>query len=163
MAENLNFETGESMCYNDSYTYCEECGRFYQYADALKACPEGWHLPTDNDWIVLEISMGMYGTEARASGWRGTPPGQAPLLMIGGKSGLDLGMCGVISPYFDETQGSIVTLKSSGFHKETYFWSATAKSNYSAWSGHFKNRASIKRSGQNKNDRLNVRCVKDSE
>lgn len=28
-------------------------GLFYNYEDALKACPEGWRLPTDEDWASL--------------------------------------------------------------------------------------------------------------
>ena len=28
-------------------------GRYYSYEDAVKACPEGWRLPTDADWASL--------------------------------------------------------------------------------------------------------------
>lgn len=79
MAENLNFETENSYCYNDSAEYCEKYGRFYTWAAAMDsvgawgangegcgygetcssaypvrgACPEGWHLPTQVEWKVL--------------------------------------------------------------------------------------------------------------
>ena len=41
-------------------------GRFYNYEDALNACPEGWRLPTEEDWLALGAAMGTtaekYGT-----------------------------------------------------------------------------------------------------
>ena len=35
MAENLNFETDNSFCYNDSAEYCEKYGRLYTWAAAM--------------------------------------------------------------------------------------------------------------------------------
>ena len=50
-------------------------GRFYNYEDALKACPEGWRLPTEEDWIAL-------GAALNASSEKyGTVPGVAARLM----------------------------------------------------------------------------------
>ena len=43
MAENLNYETEKSYCYNDSVEYCATYGRFYEWNAAMRACPEGWH------------------------------------------------------------------------------------------------------------------------
>jgi len=34
------------------------------------ACPEGWHLPSDDDWKVLEIHLGMTCLDACSTGWR---------------------------------------------------------------------------------------------
>jgi len=53
MAENLNFAAEGSRCYNDSTTYCEKYGRLYNWGTAMKACPSGWHLPSDTEWNVL--------------------------------------------------------------------------------------------------------------
>lgn len=33
-------------------------GRFYNYNDALTACPEGWRLPTEDDWMDLLEAVG---------------------------------------------------------------------------------------------------------
>ena len=33
--------------------YCQKYGRAYTWAAAMKACPAGWHLPSDDDWTIL--------------------------------------------------------------------------------------------------------------
>ncbi len=38
-------------------------GRFYSYEEAMKACPEGWRLPTDKEWAELASSIN--GKEAK--------------------------------------------------------------------------------------------------
>lgn len=45
--------TGDAYCFylNDSDS---EHGALYTYAAALNACPDGWHLPSDNEWTELE-------------------------------------------------------------------------------------------------------------
>ena len=58
MAENLNYETENSYCYNDSAEYCVKYGRLYTWAAATKACPSGWHLPDTIEWNVLFDEIG---------------------------------------------------------------------------------------------------------
>jgi len=54
MAENLNIETaGKSVCYKNKESNCDKYGRLYGWNTALKACPNGWHLPTAVEWGVL--------------------------------------------------------------------------------------------------------------
>lgn len=61
MAENLNFDnsataTGSidsSFCYDGIPANCEKYGRLYQEYAATAVCPEGWRLPTANDWRDL--------------------------------------------------------------------------------------------------------------
>ena len=36
-----------------------EYGGFYLYGSALVSCPNGWHLPTDEEWKRLEKKLGM--------------------------------------------------------------------------------------------------------
>ena len=73
MAENLNYKTKESYCYNDFAEYCTKYGRLYTWAAALKACPKGWHLPTRNESMTLYNSVGGYKTAAKmlksVNGW----------------------------------------------------------------------------------------------
>ena len=39
------------------------------------ACPCGWHMPSDEEWIELEMYLGMSHEEAYALGWRGSDEG----------------------------------------------------------------------------------------
>jgi len=58
MAENLNFVTENSWCYNDDAKNCEKYGRLYSLDAALKACPNGWRMSDDNDWSALVNTLG---------------------------------------------------------------------------------------------------------
>jgi uncharacterized protein (TIGR02145 family) len=53
MAENLDIETGNSVCYENKENNCKKYGRLYDWKTAMKACPGGWHLPTDKEWKKL--------------------------------------------------------------------------------------------------------------
>ena len=49
MAENLNYKSEYSSCYNDSLKNCSKYGRLYGGYEAKEVCPEGWRLPSRND------------------------------------------------------------------------------------------------------------------
>lgn len=53
MAENLNHQTDGSMCYENRSARCEKNGRLYLWNEAVTACPEGWHLPSRNEFEDL--------------------------------------------------------------------------------------------------------------
>jgi uncharacterized protein (TIGR02145 family) len=57
MAENLNYKTNNSWCYNND-SICNQYGRYYDWESAKKACPTGWHLPTNQDWDILNRYIG---------------------------------------------------------------------------------------------------------
>ena len=73
MAENLAFNPDVNGYWindkitNDGYKY----GNLYIWEVAQKVCPEGWHLPSNEEWQQLEISLGMSKSEAEAFGYRG--------------------------------------------------------------------------------------------
>jgi uncharacterized protein (TIGR02145 family) len=73
MAENLNYEAKGSKCYNDSTAYCNKYGRLYNWETAMKACPNGWHLPSYDEWNVLMVAVGGEETAGKylkaTSGW----------------------------------------------------------------------------------------------
>ena len=55
MNENLNITTSSgSWCYDDDDANCDIYGRLYSWGQALNVCPEGWHLPSDDEWKILE-------------------------------------------------------------------------------------------------------------
>lgn len=80
MAENMNFKSHESRCYAKVNDNCEKYGRLYSWDDAVsKACPEGWFLPSSDDFKTLIATVGGektagYALKAR-SGWLGDGSG----------------------------------------------------------------------------------------
>lgn len=74
---------------NDSVTYANSHGALYNWAAAMKGqtstadvpsgvqgvCPDGWHLPSDIEWQILEKSLGMSSELASQDGWHGTNEG----------------------------------------------------------------------------------------
>ena len=84
MAENLNYAYPKesaaatdslSFCYNNDPANCTTYGRLYTWAAAMDACPDGWYLPSNDEWDALETyvsanSSGGVGYALKAtSGW----------------------------------------------------------------------------------------------
>jgi uncharacterized protein (TIGR02145 family) len=73
MAENLNYETENSYCYKDSTENCKKYGRLYTWEAALNACPEGYHLPTEEEFATLISNVGGKETAGKmlksTTGW----------------------------------------------------------------------------------------------
>ncbi|SHG97422.1 major paralogous domain-containing protein [Fibrobacter sp. UWCM] len=53
MAENLNYKTDYSMCFDDLEENCAKYGRLYTYEDAVRVCPNGWHLPGIDEFLEI--------------------------------------------------------------------------------------------------------------
>jgi uncharacterized protein (TIGR02145 family) len=59
MAENMNYKTGKSWCYDNKDSNCDKYGRLYDWKTAMKkACPNGWHLPNIEEWDILVGTVG---------------------------------------------------------------------------------------------------------
>ena len=51
-------------------------GALYNWTAAVAACPSGWRLPTDTDWMRMEVYLGMSSAEVfDTDKWRGTDEG----------------------------------------------------------------------------------------
>lgn len=76
MVENLDYKAEDSYYFNnDSVKYAAEYGRLYSYEAAAEACPDGWKLPSDEDWKLLEMELSMQLSEANLEGPRGSNQG----------------------------------------------------------------------------------------
>ena len=53
MADNLNYATEASACPDGDSRNCKRLGRLYTWAEARSVCPEGWRLPTKEDFEAL--------------------------------------------------------------------------------------------------------------
>ena len=73
MAENLNYESKNSLCYGNSLESCSQYGRLYTWSDAKEVCPLGWHLPSKIEFDTLFFNVGGRATAGRVlkstSGW----------------------------------------------------------------------------------------------
>lgn len=49
---------GSGRPYVNEDIMSEVTGRFYSQEEALTACPEGWRLPSENDWVNLAKALG---------------------------------------------------------------------------------------------------------
>ena len=92
-------------------------GNYYTYYQALENCPDGWRLPSDDDWKQLEMALGMSKEEADKTGWR---TGAASLLTQGTEgTGLNFGFAGQLASY------STASIKEYHIGDYGYFWSST--------------------------------------
>jgi OOP family OmpA-OmpF porin len=58
MAENLAFKTEGSLANDNKGENAKIYGYLYNYETALKVCPAGWHLPSDDEWFTLVTFLG---------------------------------------------------------------------------------------------------------
>jgi uncharacterized protein (TIGR02145 family) len=79
MAENMKYAAEGSICYNaegsvSNYDGCEIYGRLYNLETAMGVCPEGWHLPTRDEWNLMVDVIGDrdYGSALKLKdvGWK---------------------------------------------------------------------------------------------
>lgn len=98
--------------------YSEKYGLLYSYDAALVAVPEGWRLPSDEDWMTLETTLGMNPAEAELfDTWRGK--GMATLMNKNGESGLNLQRGGA-NVYVEFNEEKYINKDENG-----YYWSST--------------------------------------
>jgi uncharacterized protein (TIGR02145 family) len=57
MAQNLNYQTDSSWCYDNADSNCVKYGRLYDWKIAATVCPKGWKLPSNEDWDKLEREL----------------------------------------------------------------------------------------------------------
>lgn len=139
MAQNLNFESEDSWCYDLAIANCDEFGRIYTWNSAMDACPDGWHLPDDTEWFAL---IDYYGGKHYAG----------KNLKEGGPSGFNVLMAG----YRDK----------AGFFgkvgESAYFWSSTEENReYASFKGMYHKVDNVGTYTYTKADGLSVRCIKD--
>ncbi len=61
MVKNLAYKTAQSM---ENTEFAEKnYGQYYTWEDACQVCPEGWHLPSDEEWKKLESWAGIADNE----------------------------------------------------------------------------------------------------
>ena len=77
-AQNLDYATNNSSYYNGVGAYGPFYGRLYIHDDALLACPQGWHIPSQAEWMVLINYLGGDNVAGRALKESGTSHWKSP-------------------------------------------------------------------------------------
>jgi uncharacterized protein (TIGR02145 family) len=135
-------------------------GVLYNWEAAKNSCPEGWHLPSDNEWKQLETELGMSQKQANTIGSRGAEAGKT-IKAAGGwnKSGNGINESGFSAlpgggRYGDLSFGNI---GSNGF-----WWSSSEGESAFAWGRGLGSSSSEIYYGANyKENGYSVRCVRD--
>lgn len=153
-AENLRYRTPDSRCYENDEANCVDHGRLYRLKDALSACPDGWRVPTEEDWRSLERGLGMPESEIEKKDGRGEPAGRR--LKFGGDTGFNVRYSGWIDPHRADS--------SRAMGRSAAYWTSTPgpPDDVSATVWHrdvAAHRSSIWRSPVNVTYWLSVRCV----
>jgi len=123
--------------YNDHENNVAAYGRLYTWQSALDAAPSGWHLPTDEEWNVLEAELG-------------SEP--ATKLKVGGSSGFNARLAG-----YRGYEGGYEAIDYWG-----QYWSSTPYTDdHSFVRNIFSDRSDIVRSGYGNAGAISVRYIKD--
>ena len=155
MAENLKYKPGgQSWAYDNKESNVEIYGRLYNWETALDVCPNGWHLPNENEWDKL---IEMYGGSKQAGeklkseyGWKSYIE-EKDALFGDNHSGFNAIPSGVFD--YDSF---------SGVGSKTSFWSSTPHNETNGLRYVIRNNANF----ANGNEMLkkygySVRCIKD--
>ena len=166
-----NNSTIEKYCYNNDENNCNIYGGLYQWNEMMQyvttektkgICPTGWHVPSDDEWKLLEFYLGMSPTELNDTLWRGNDEGDK-LKEIGTEHWHEPNTGASNSSGFTAIPGAYLT--SGIFDNIGYsgcWWSST---NYNAWDAIERvvayNNYGIFRWHFDKRNGDSVRCVKD--
>lgn len=144
MAENLNYETGNSWCYKNNTQNCKKYGRLYKWKAAKIACPPEWRLPTKKDWDKLITYLGGKKIAGRK------------LKSVREFNGSNESMFEALP---SGTRGDLNVF--GGLGKKTYFWSSTGSVAIAAWAyrlSYDKDKAGS--DAFSKKYEFSVRCIK---
>ncbi len=131
MAENLAFNAGSGCwAYGNNENNVAIYGRLYTWDTALKSCPSGWHLPSNDEWKQLEMTIGMSQSEASDLYARGKVGSKlkSPIGWIINMVGTDdYGFYGLPGGMHD-TDGSF-----NDIGERIYWWTSSQESSSGAW------------------------------
>ena len=162
-AQNMNYavetDPSTSWCYNKKSENCKKYGRFYTWEAAQKACPEGWHLPTVDDWKELleeqschteRLDDGTWAYDCAGTKLKATDSWDSKEEERENALGFSVTGAGIL---FDETD--------VGLNEATFFWSATDTLSLYAFAALFQDNENTTLLGATeKENGYSVRCIK---
>ena len=170
----INNDTIEKYCYGNDTNNCAIYGGLYKWDEMMQyvttegtqgICPDSWHLPTDEEWKMLEGAVdSQYGYPDPVwnyTGLRGSD--------VGGNL-KEIGTTHWNTPNTEATNSSGFTALPGGYGLNGSFGNHLTHGNYSTSSESGSNawyrnlysfRANVYRQAINKNYSISVRCIKD--
>lgn len=146
--------------YDKNPANSEIYGHLYNWfaaSDSRNPCPEGWHVPTDNEWQKLMDYLGgelIAGGKLKATGTLGQGTGlwEDPNSEATNESGFTALPAGIRN-----TNGTFSLLSTN-----EYFWSSTPNQ-ASAWDRELSHKyGNVDRNSREQTSGLSIRCVKDN-
>jgi len=163
MAENLNYRTSDSWCYDNNESNCVIYGRLYTWYATMNGeassntipsnvqgvCPQSWHLPSDEEWNILVNYLGVdHGGKMKESG---TKHWNSPNTSATNSSG-----------FTALPGGSFFQRSFQGLGYGSSWWSASEFSETDAFVHQLSNNYSRAFRGfHNKQNGFSIRCIKD--
>jgi len=185
MAENLNIGTMingnsnqtnnsiiEKYCFSNNTSNCDTYGGLYQWNEMMQyvttegiqgICRDGWHLPTDAEWMTLEEEVeSTTGVNWNTTLWRGTDAGG---------NLKEAGTTHWASPNTGATNSSGFTALPGGYRNTSYYfgyltnyaylWSSSEDGSKAWLRTLVYNSAQVNRSYTTKAMAFSVRCLRD--
>jgi len=175
MAENLNIgimingsdnmnDDGiiEKYCYDNNTSDCEEYGGLYQWNEMMEytvlqgaqgICPNGWYIPSDDEWTTLTDFLGgesVAGGKMKEAGTTHWFPPNTGATNESGFTALPGGYRDIVGNLCDLTYNAL-------------FWSSSENSSSHAWNRYLNYSGdAVHRYFSNKEHGFSVRCVQDN-
>ena len=166
-----------SSCHPSSWGGFDACnssesiqfyGKLYNWFavdDGRGLCPAGWHVSTDEDWVGVEISLGMGEEEAFLDGWRGMADSVGYKLKS--ESGWwNDGNGSNLSEFGAVPGGYRISTAFYSAGKEAIFWTSAQKNATEAWERFLRYESyatGVNRQSYSKTVGMSVRCVQNPE
>lgn len=185
-----------SFCYDNDSLNCESFGRLYSWSAAMDSlsefgskgagcgfskvckpkgfvrgvCPEGWHLPTDGEWMTLVSFVGdksLAGKELKfTDGWGSdgesrSGNGVDSYAFAALPAGIRVGMTNEIYDEYDDVDFTIGNYEDLG--GLACFWTSSEYDDDNSYYWMFSLGNSVGNAWVDKSIGCSVRCVKDSE
>lgn len=153
--------------YNNSSSAPGLLYNFYTVDNDQEIAPEGWRVPTDEDWKVLEEYLGMSVVELDQTNWRGVDEGDQLKEMTTNTSGWILydGVWGTNSTGFTALGNSCRVFEGSwgvpGLRHTGFWWSSTENDGYGWYRYLDYKKSGIFRYSAHPNYGFSIRCIKE--
>mgnify|MGYP001477235862 CR=1 FL=1 len=153
MAENLAYKASSGCwAYENDSGNVKKYGYLYDWKTAKNACPSGWHLPTDSEWLALTNFLG--GGDVAGGKLKSTIGWESPNTGATNSSGFSALPSGArfTDGLFDNATGYC------------YYWRTKEFNNNDAYFIQLSyDQKRISENYEGKNSGLSVRCIKNKD